>query len=96
MVESDIQRDIIIGLRAFGFKVYRMNAGYIRKNVKLAEDGTPDLLVALDKGRSMWIEVKQPGKLPTDKQLQRHAELRALGHKVIVAYCVEDVIEGMG
>jgi len=95
MTETQIQKEISDYLKALGFKVYRMNSGYIKKNVKLAEDGTPDLMTAADRGRSLWIEVKVPGNLPSEIQKRRHAELRALGHVVIVAYSLEDVKKGL-
>jgi hypothetical protein len=93
MTEADIQRDIIDAARSYGYKVYRLNAGSVRHNVKMAEDGTPDLLIAASGGVSIWAEVKRPDKDPTDIQLQRHRELEALGHRVVVLRSVDDLTE---
>jgi len=95
VVENDIQREIIKYLELQGYLVFRMNAGKGRYNIRLAPAGTPDLLCVMNKGRSVWIEVKQPGKYPTEIQLGMHHKLRIAGHEVIVVRSVEDVIKGL-
>ena len=87
--ESKIQRSIVEVAVLFGYKPYRLNAGN-RRNYHGAEEGTPDLLVVMDRGRSLWVEVKRPGERPTEIQAQRHRELRSLGHAVVVATSVDE------
>ena len=53
--------------------------------------GVPDRLVMLTLGRACWVELKAPGKKPTALQLRRHAQLRNLGHKVVVLDTIEAV-----
>jgi hypothetical protein len=91
--ESAIQRQIIEAAKVMGHKVYRTNAGRIRARngwLQLAEEGTPDLLVVKNLGRSLWVEVKNPGEHATEIQKKRHRELRSLGHAVVVACSVEE------
>jgi len=52
--------------------------------------GHPDLGGAID-GHAVYVEVKRPGKEPTEQQEQCLDELRRAGAVVIVARCVEDV-----
>ncbi len=96
--EADIQREVIAYLRARGHNVRKLHLGGMRARGKGGSGwaknemaGFPDLLVLLPEGRTMWIEVKQPGKSPSESQVTRHRELRALGHTVVVAASVEDV-----
>lgn len=61
--------------------------------VALCPPGTPDLLLILPDGKSLFIEVKsERGKL-TPSQKEMHATLELLGHRVIVARSVGDVLE---
>ena len=46
--------------------------------------GIPDRLVLLPGGRVMAVELKAPGKRPTELQLRVHQELRSLGLPVVV------------
>jgi len=88
--EGIIQKDIIDYCRALGGKVFRMNSGQAKYNVKLAPKGTPDLLVLLPH-RTLWIEVKKKtGKVSIDQE-KMHRELAELGHRVIVARSIDDV-----
>ena len=40
--------------------------------------GVPDLL-CVKEGRAVWLEVKQPGKRPTDVQVRRMNEIERVG-----------------
>lgn len=95
MSESAIQRSITDMAVAHGYKVYRLNSGGRRGRVRLLEDGTPDLLIVLRKGRSLWIEVKRPDEEPTVVQRLRHRELRNLGHAVAVCHSVPDFLAAL-
>lgn len=89
--EGKIQKEIIDLLETSGAIVIRMNAGKAAKNIRLAPQGTPDLL-AIFKNKLLWIEVKVPGKKPTEVQRSMHNRLRLRGQEVIIACSAEEVI----
>lgn len=93
MTETEIQASIMAAARAMGYKAYRLNAGGRRGRIRLLEPGTPDVLVLMRGGRTLFVEIKRAGEDPTDVQKERHRELRELGHAVTVARAVEDFIE---
>jgi len=96
MKESRIVRTILDGVDA------RRRAGCPIKAVKFhgsryVEAGTPDLHITVA-GRSVWIEVKVPGKTTTRLQRQRLAEWAAVGAVVGVAETVaqaQAIIDGV-
>jgi hypothetical protein len=78
--------------------------GYLRNKVKAmggkaykfvspGNSGVPDRLVLLPGGRSIFVELKAPGKETTAKQLLQHKKLRALGFTVLVIDSKEKVDE---
>ena len=83
MTETEIQKQIIDYLKLSGWDVYRMNSGR-KGGVTLHKKGTPDLL-AMKKGLTIWVEVKQLGKKPTDIQIRRHEEIRQNGFNVFIS-----------
>lgn len=89
--EGIIQKSIIKFCEDLGGKVFRMNAGQVKYNVKLSPKGTPDLYVVLP-GKSLWIEVKKKTGKVSDVQEEMHEELTSLGQRVIVARSIDDVI----
>ena len=95
MTETEIQKQIIDYCTLKGALVFRMNSGSRNYNNKQAPKGTPDLFV-VRKPIAIWIEVKCPGKDPTEVQKEMHEKLRARGQRVIVARSVEDVIKEIG
>jgi hypothetical protein len=54
-------------------------------------NGIPDLM-CLKNGKTIFIEVKQPGREPTDLQRYRHAELISKGFTVYVITSEKDII----
>ena len=92
MTESQIQKQIIDYLKSLGALVFRMNSGNAKHNVKLAPSGTPDLLVVL-RTQTVWIEVKTETGTLRDSQRFMIKELEARGQRVIIARCLDDVIE---
>lgn len=92
VTEIEIQAAIVAAAKTLGYKVYRLNAGG-RRNYHGQEAGTPDLLVIMGRGRTLFVEVKRGAGQPTEVQKQRHRELRKLGHAVVVARSVEDFIQ---
>lgn len=65
-------------------KYLETNGWMVIKLIQTTMNGIPDL-VALKDGRTVFVEVKQPGKKPSDLQAYRHEKLRAKGFDVIVA-----------
>ena len=53
--------------------------------------GVPDRAVLMPGGRTCWVELKAPGKLPNPQQMRRHIELWHRGHRVVVLDTIEAV-----
>lgn len=51
--------------------------------------GLPDILVLLPDGRTLLIEVKAPGGVLSEAQAEMHTRIRATGHTVGVATCID-------
>lgn len=81
--EQQIQTAIMAKLRAAGW--------YVNKLIVTSLVGVPDL-IAHKNGQTMYIEVKRPGKLPTDLQEHRMAELGKYGVKVLVCSDEKELI----
>ena len=75
---------------------------YLREQVKAAggwapkwespgNAGVPDRLVILPPGRTIYVEIKAPGKKPAPLQLAQHRRLRGLGCDVRVIDSREQV-----
>ena len=54
-------------------------------------NGIPDLM-CLKNGKTIFVEVKQPGREPTELQKYRHAELIKQGFQVHVLTSEKDLI----
>jgi hypothetical protein len=54
--------------------------------------GSPDLVFALEAGLSFWLEMKRPGGRLSDEQVGLHHKLKLLGHRVEVAYSVDQAL----
>jgi hypothetical protein len=54
-------------------------------------NGIPDLM-CLKNGKTIFVEVKQPGREPTELQKYRHAELIKQGFTVHVMTSEKDII----
>ena len=87
MLESTIQRKILDYLKS-------INA-YPIKIVAATKSGNPDIICCLN-GRFVAIEVKQPGKQPTELQSLKMEMIRASGGVAFVACSVSDVKEKLG
>ena len=98
-LEREIQAGIVIWLRLFAkakVLVNRTERSYGKRMLGARDRdpeqrGSPDIIAALDGGRTLWLEIKRPGGKPSADQLRWHAELRALGHLVVIATCLEEV-----
>lgn len=93
--EGEIQKEIIDYLRLRGALVFRMNSGSAKYNVKLAPNGTPDIL-AIMINKTLWIEVKTATGESNKNQKNMHTVLKTMGQHVIVARCLNDVIKVIG
>jgi hypothetical protein len=85
MLERDIERALIAKVKTLG--------GTAEKFVSPQKRSVPDRLVILPGGRIIFVELKAPGKHPTDNQARDHERRRALGCDVRVIDNLEDVKE---
>ncbi|SDW31021.1 VRR-NUC domain-containing protein [Paenibacillus sp. PDC88] len=67
--------------------------GIAYKFVSPGNSGVPDRLVLLPGGRTLFVELKAPGKKPTKLQLMQHKRIQGLDHKVHVLDSKESVDE---
>ena len=82
-MESKIQTNIKARFEKAGWMVVKL----IQTNC----NGIPDLM-CLKQGRTIFIEVKQPGREPTELQRYRHDELQKQGFTVYVITSEKDII----
>jgi len=99
--EHDEQKALVKKLRGLGVVVFAIPNGGLRDKVtstRLKEEGAvsgiPDLLIVLDDGKSLWVEMKrrEGGKL-SDAQIQVISKFAYLGHRVVVGYGAKDAFE---
>jgi len=62
----------------------RTIGGWAPKWTSPGNNGVPDRIVFLPGGRVVFVELKAPGKKPTQLQLVQHERLRSLGQYVAV------------
>jgi hypothetical protein len=87
-VEADLHAEILDYCRARGWL-----AVHSRMDVpQTAGIGTPDFVLALPGGRSVWVEAKARRNKPTSEQLAWLAGLRALGHHAHVVWSFEEFL----
>ena len=82
-MESKIQSNIKARFERAGWMVVKL----IQTNC----NGIPDLM-CLKNGKTIFIEVKQPGREPTELQKYRHYELIKQGFTVHVMTSEKDII----
>ena len=92
--EHQIQNAIYGYLAALGWLVWRNNSGRIPTPsghmITMGRPGLPDLFAIKD-GILLGVEVKRPGKKPTDIQNYMLEDLRKHGARTVVATSIEDV-----
>lgn len=76
MLEKTIEKKLCQRIKALG--------GECEKFTSPGRRSVPDRLVTLPGGIIIFIEVKAPGKKPTDNQSRDHERRRALGCTVLV------------
>jgi hypothetical protein len=64
--------------------------GLCEKFVSPGRRSVPDRVVTLPGGRVVFVEVKAPGKKPTELQERDHWRRRKLGCEVIIINNIED------
>ena len=97
--EATLQREIVLCLRKAGYLVTHVPIGdawsrrRIRQSYMGTQPGWPDLVVCGSEGEVVFVEVKLPGGKLSPAQGVIHSRLRAMGHDVVVAKSVSDVVE---
>ena len=83
MLERDIEKALVKRVKALG--------GMAEKFTTPGRRSVPDRLVTLPNNRVIFVELKAPGKKPTDAQLRDHEKRRLLGADVRVIDSIEQV-----
>lgn len=83
MLERDIERALVARVKRLG--------GTAEKFTSPGRRSVPDRLVTLPGGRIIFVELKAPGKKPTEAQARDHARRTELGCDVRVIDNMEDV-----
>lgn len=76
MLEKTIEKKLCQRVKALG--------GECEKFTSPGRRSVPDRLVTLPGGIIVFVELKAPGKKPTDNQSRDHARRRSLGCTVLV------------
>lgn len=76
MLERDVERALVKRVKALG--------GMAEKFTSPARRSVPDRLVTMPDGQIIFVELKAPGKKPTEAQERDHAKRRAMGCDVRV------------
>jgi hypothetical protein len=98
MLEKDIQKRILEKLARRGVFAWRNNSGMMfgkhkgkKWAVKMGAAGSADIIGILPSGRFLAIEVKQPGKKPSEIQEKFLSRIRNNGGLAFVATSTEDI-----
>jgi hypothetical protein len=97
--EHQIQSQIMEWLPYYGVYCWRNNSGMVsvgegkyKRMIKMGQAGLPDIIgVHKPTGRLIAIEVKRPGKKPTDLQAVTIQKLKDYNALAFVATSIEDV-----
>lgn len=97
--EHDIQNSILEYLTLRGHLCWRNNSGKVKtanRYIQLAPKGSPDIIgIHKDTGAFIGLEVKKPGKKPTEEQMRFREEIAGRGGIAGVVCSLEDVV-GIG
>lgn len=88
MRESDIESYLVKRVKEMG--------GEIRKTQFVGHPGAPDRFVMLPDRKSVWVELKAPGKPAKPHQIREHNRMRRMGELVEVIDSLEGVEELLG
>jgi len=87
--EGELHNQILAYCRAKGWSVV-----HSRMDVpQTAGVGTPDFVIALPNGVTIWIEAKAKKRKPSMEQLAWIATLKKLGHRAAVVWSFEQFLE---
>ena len=87
MRERDIESYLVKRVMAMG--------GEVRKVRFIGRRGAPDRLVMIP-GRTVWVELKAPGKVAAPHQEREHQRMRGMGQCVEVIDSLAGVEELLG
>ena len=76
MLERDVEKAFVKRVKALG--------GMAEKFTSPSRRSVPDRIVTMPDGQIIFVELKAPGKKPTDAQERDHAKRRAMGCDVRV------------
>lgn len=83
MLERDIEKALVKRVKVLG--------GTAEKFTSPQKRSVPDRLVILPGGRIIFVELKAPGKKPTENQTRDHERRKAMGCDVRVIDSLEEV-----
>lgn len=83
MLERDIEKAFVKRVKSLG--------GIAEKFTSPGRRSVPDRLVTFPGGKIIFVELKAPGKVPTDNQLRDHKKRRDMGCDVRVINSMEAV-----
>ena len=83
MTEKSIEQYLVRKVRETGGKAYKF--------VSPGNAGVPDRLLIFPSGKVIFVELKAPGKVPTNLQKAKHRELEKLKQRVFVVDSKEKV-----
>ena len=84
MRESQIERHLVKRVKELG--------GEVRKVQWIGRRGAPDRL-AMQPGRTLWVELKAPGEKAKPHQVREHERMRKMGQRVEIVDSCERVDE---
>lgn len=84
MRESSIEKYLV--------KMVKIDGGECRKLNWIGRNGAPDRVVMLN-GKTIFVELKAPGKTPDPHQLREHERMRKMGQIVVVIASLDKVDE---
>lgn len=97
MKESELQRQILDYLALKRIFHYRNNSGGFKDAAghfyRFGALGSPDIICVID-GQYVGIEVKAPKGKQSDHQKEFQRKLEEAGGKYILAYSLDDVMNG--
>ena len=83
MLERDVEKALVKRVKSLG--------GICEKFTSPNRRSVPDRICLLPGGRVIWVELKSPGKRPTNAQRRDHLKRRMLGCEVQVIDSIEEV-----
>ena len=83
MLEKHLEAKFVKKVKSLG--------GIAEKFTSPGRRSCPDSIVTLPGGRIIFVELKAPGKRPTNAQRRDHLKRRMLGCEVVVIDCIEEV-----